>query len=245
MPPILFAKEELAWGFRRGQRPASRASERGPSGLAKGWHTGIYPQALASRHTVDYANPPGDYRRWSRRINGRLERCHPQPTVSVEVFERMPEPASSCARRWRPGQPLPPGPQKPILPTISAGRTLHHPGFSQPASRTTPDTSGSDPDPYPNGAGRPNLPGIPICGTGPRCTAQGLYSSGVRFRCNQPVHELLPPETARGPWRVNEQPAGAVILAAGGYAAPALGSDGSGLDLARSLGYELQPPVPP
>ncbi len=73
---------------------------------------------------------------------------------------------------------------------------------------------------------------------------QACRHAGVRFTLGHPVHTLRPPEDDTGPWRVDDWTARAVLLAAGGCAAPALGSDGSGFRLAAALEFDLIPPVP-
>ncbi len=68
--------------------------------------------------------------------------------------------------------------------------------------------------------------------------------AGVRFAFHHGVETLSPPKTAAAPWKVDSFSTRSVLLAAGGQSAPRLGSDGSGFALARSLGYEIVPPVP-
>ena len=68
--------------------------------------------------------------------------------------------------------------------------------------------------------------------------------AGVRFVFDRAVQNLAPPESPDAPWTVDSFSARSVVLAAGGQSAPHLGSDGSGFALARSLGYEIVPPVP-
>lgn len=73
---------------------------------------------------------------------------------------------------------------------------------------------------------------------------QACQRAGVRFAFGHRVESLSPPAEPDAPWRVGSFTARAVLLAAGGRSAPRLGSDGSGFDLARTLGYTLVPPVP-
>lgn len=68
--------------------------------------------------------------------------------------------------------------------------------------------------------------------------------AGVRFVLGHRVRTIQPPESPAAPWRVDGWAAHSVLLAAGGQAAPQLGSDGSGFALARDLGYTITPPVP-
>ena len=67
---------------------------------------------------------------------------------------------------------------------------------------------------------------------------------GVRFVLGHPVRTIRPPDSPTAPWRVDSWAAHSVLLAAGGQAAPQLGSDGSGFALARDLGYTITPPAP-
>ena len=68
--------------------------------------------------------------------------------------------------------------------------------------------------------------------------------AGVRFSFSQRVDRIRPPAHPGGTWQVDGFSARSVLLATGGQSAPHLGSDGSGFALARSLGYDLVPPVP-
>lgn len=68
--------------------------------------------------------------------------------------------------------------------------------------------------------------------------------AGVRFSFNHRVERLWPPVNAQAPWKVDGISCPFVLLATGGQSAPPLGSDGSGLALAKSLGYSITPPVP-
>jgi predicted Rossmann fold flavoprotein len=68
--------------------------------------------------------------------------------------------------------------------------------------------------------------------------------AGVRFEFNHPVKQLLPPSSPDEGWMVDSIRTRSVLLAAGGQSAAALGSNGSGFALAKSLGYRLVPPVP-
>lgn len=68
--------------------------------------------------------------------------------------------------------------------------------------------------------------------------------AGVQFAFHRRIERLCPPERPDTPWRVDAFSAHSVLLAAGGQSAPRLGSDGSGFALAKSLGYEIVPPVP-
>ncbi|MDR1465267.1 MAG: aminoacetone oxidase family FAD-binding enzyme [Oscillospiraceae bacterium] len=70
----------------------------------------------------------------------------------------------------------------------------------------------------------------------------GLERSGADLRCDSPVFTL---ERGKGDFCVNGiLLARRVILAAGGCAAPAQGSDGSGFALLRALGHTVVPPRP-
>ena len=76
-----------------------------------------------------------------------------------------------------------------------------------------------------------------------------LRSRGARLRLSAPVRSLLPPSPDAPFWTLlpdGDSPlrARAVLLAAGGQSAPALGSDGSGFALAAALGHRIVPPVP-
>ncbi len=68
--------------------------------------------------------------------------------------------------------------------------------------------------------------------------------AGVRFELGHHVCGLHPPDSPTAPWHVDQWIAHSVLLAAGGQSAAYLGSDGSGLALARDLGYAVTPPVP-
>ena len=67
---------------------------------------------------------------------------------------------------------------------------------------------------------------------------------GVTFAFNRDIRHFVPPENADAPWTADSFRARSILLAAGGQSAPRLGSDGSGFALARSLGYDVVPPVP-
>ncbi len=69
-------------------------------------------------------------------------------------------------------------------------------------------------------------------------------SAGVRFVFPHHVRQLAPPALPGAPWRVDDWTCRSVMLATGGQSAAHLGSDGSGLVLARNLGYDIVPPVP-
>lgn len=71
------------------------------------------------------------------------------------------------------------------------------------------------------------------------CTA-----AGVRFILPHLVRQLVPPINPGDPWQVDDWTCRSVVLATGGQSAAHLGSDGSGLALARNLGYDIVPPVP-
>ncbi len=73
---------------------------------------------------------------------------------------------------------------------------------------------------------------------------QACENAGVRFSFHHPVEWILPPEGPHGRWTVDAFRAHSVVLAAGGQSASRLGSDGSGFALAKSLGYDIVPPVP-
>lgn len=69
-------------------------------------------------------------------------------------------------------------------------------------------------------------------------------ASGAETATDFKAAELLPPKASGGMWRIlstdgAELTADAVIIATGGRAAPSLGSDGSGIELLRALGYEV------
>ncbi len=69
-------------------------------------------------------------------------------------------------------------------------------------------------------------------------------ASGAETVTDFKAAALVPPKTAGGTWRILSESgaavtADAVIVAAGGRAAPSLGSDGSGIELLRGLGYEV------
>lgn len=68
--------------------------------------------------------------------------------------------------------------------------------------------------------------------------------AGVRFIFNRRVENILAPRPAGGDWQADSFIARALLLAVGGRSAPRLGSDGSGLAFAHSLGHEVTPPVP-
>lgn len=68
--------------------------------------------------------------------------------------------------------------------------------------------------------------------------------AGVRFVFDRAVQRATPPAAPDAPWQVDALFAHSVLLAAGGQSAPRLGSDGTGFALARSLGYDVVPPVP-
>ena len=70
----------------------------------------------------------------------------------------------------------------------------------------------------------------------------GAQRAGCEIRCDCPVTEIKP---ADGGFLVNQNiTARRVIIAAGGCAAPAQGSDGSGFALLRSLGHRIIEPRP-
>ncbi len=74
-------------------------------------------------------------------------------------------------------------------------------------------------------------------------------ASGAETATDFRAAKLLPPQTQGGEWRIlsadgTELTADAVIVATGGRAAPSLGSDGSGIELLRALGYEVTPLLP-
>ena len=70
----------------------------------------------------------------------------------------------------------------------------------------------------------------------------GAQRAGVEFRCDSPVTQV---QVKPGSFVLSESVhAKRVIIAAGGCAAPAQGSDGSGFALLRSLGHRIVEPKP-
>jgi predicted Rossmann fold flavoprotein len=74
-------------------------------------------------------------------------------------------------------------------------------------------------------------------------------SLGARTRFGVTVDGVEPPVTPGGDWTVvlaggERIPAGAVVLATGGFSVPNTGSDGTGLRVAASLGHEMHPTYP-
>ena len=75
--------------------------------------------------------------------------------------------------------------------------------------------------------------------------ATAVRRAGVEFRLGHPVTRLEPLTDSNPTWQTDiGLAARRVLLAAGGQSAPALGSDGSGFALARSIGHTIVPPVP-
>ncbi|MCF7838608.1 MAG: aminoacetone oxidase family FAD-binding enzyme [Candidatus Marinimicrobia bacterium] len=75
---------------------------------------------------------------------------------------------------------------------------------------------------------------------------RALERPGVEIRTGAPVRRLT---RAGDQWQITGDAgatltARAVLLATGGCSYPALGADGSGLELARALGHEIVPPAP-
>ena len=68
--------------------------------------------------------------------------------------------------------------------------------------------------------------------------------AGVKFIFDREIRNLAPPASPDAPWTADSFRARSVLLAAGGQSAPRLGSNGSGFALARTLGYDVVPPVP-
>ena len=75
--------------------------------------------------------------------------------------------------------------------------------------------------------------------------AAAARRAGVEFRLGHSVTRLEPPTDSTPAWQTDiGLSARRILLAAGGQSAPALGSDGSGFAIARTLGHTIVPPVP-
>jgi len=69
----------------------------------------------------------------------------------------------------------------------------------------------------------------------------GAQRAGVELRCDMPVSQI---QCAKGGFLLGENYAKRVIVATGGCAAPAQGSDGSGFALLKSFGHHIIEPKP-
>jgi predicted Rossmann fold flavoprotein len=246
MAPALFAREEIAWGFRRG---SVRLRESANDAFADWQRDGTledHPPPLDPVFPITTRGRlPAHHRRRPRRPHGRPRR----------------RPASYAPWRSRAGPPARPGAK---LAATGGGRGNlshlatedefaaafgRHGRFTLPAFRSLPPDAlcelfaaigvPTTVDP----AGR-IYPRSQSAAAVRDALFNACQRAGVRFVFGHRVESLSPPAEPDAPWRVGSFTARAVLLAAGGRSAPRLGSDGSGFDLARSLGYDIVPPVP-